>query len=281
MSVLAIRKWVETSTSEYTDLKLSLGFIVATLFAAEFTRLCVKWVLKDPQGLTRRLIMECLAAGEMCGACFELCVIADNYGIWMYAVTLYAMCLWWAIFWNDATACPYTHVEDFVSGHSGFNMTVLIILIEILGGIAAYPLYVKKFWLYKFIPIHAQRIYRNRCPADLTLPAWQGALVEGVGTCICQLCGRVMGKFNWKLSALVVNFVNVSLVVAAWELSGGYYNPVLATALQYNCGEVSRTTHFTVYWGGAIGGSILSVLLWNHRTVHYYLMYGPPKPKTE
>jgi len=79
------------------------------------------------------------------------------------------MCLWWAIVWNDATACPYTHLEDVVSGQAGFKMTILIILLEILGGIAAYPLYVKKFWLYKFIPRHAERIYRNRCPADLTV----------------------------------------------------------------------------------------------------------------
>ncbi|CAL8118457.1 unnamed protein product [Orchesella dallaii] len=182
MSVAAIRKWTEQSTSEYTELYLSLGFVVGTLFAAEFTRLCVKWVLKDPQGLARRLIMECLAAAELCAACFEICVIADNYGIWMYAATLYSVCLWWAIFWDDATACPYTHLEDLASGQSGFKMTFLIIIVEILGGIAAYPLYVKKFWLYKFIPIHSQRIYRNRCPADLTgrlSTKTSGAMQEG------------------------------------------------------------------------------------------------------
>ncbi len=70
-------------------------------------------------------------------------------------------------------------------------------------------------------------------------------------------------------------------MVTAFELSGGYFNPVLATALQYNCGEVTRGQHFIVYWVGAIGGSMLSVLLWNHRQVHNYLIYGPPKPKAE
>lgn len=69
-----VRYWLERSQSEYTDLYLSLGFIVGTLLAAEFARLCVKWVLKDPESLTRRLILECLAAGELVSACFEVCV---------------------------------------------------------------------------------------------------------------------------------------------------------------------------------------------------------------
>lgn len=207
-----IRNWTEKSTSEYTDLHVSVGFIIGTCLAAEFTRLCIKWVLKDPQGLARILLMECLATAEMCATCFEVgvskydiskkklvpknkkmldflidttlgnyplakiiflkfmwCPVADNYGVGWYAVVLYFMCLWWCLFWEDATACPYTHLEDLVQGQSGFKITTLVILTEILGGIAAYPLYVKKFWLYKFIPTHARRIYQNRCPADLTV----------------------------------------------------------------------------------------------------------------
>lgn len=69
-----VRAWAEKSDSEFTDLYVSLGFILGTLLAAEFTRLCIKWVLKEPEGLARRLLMEGLAAGELCAACFEVCV---------------------------------------------------------------------------------------------------------------------------------------------------------------------------------------------------------------
>ncbi len=69
-----IRDLLERSQSEYTDLYLSLGFIVGTLLAAELVRLCVKWILKDPHSLTRRVILECLASGELVSACFEVCV---------------------------------------------------------------------------------------------------------------------------------------------------------------------------------------------------------------
>lgn len=69
-----VRDLLERSQSEYTDLYLSLGFIVGTLLAAELVRLCVKWILKDPQSLTRRVILECLATAELVSTCFEVCV---------------------------------------------------------------------------------------------------------------------------------------------------------------------------------------------------------------
>ena len=58
---------------------------------------------------------------------------------------------------------------------------------------------------------------------------------------------------------LIDSFVATSLVVAAFDYSGGYYNPVLATGLKFGCRGHSHFEHFIVYWIGASLGALASI----------------------
>lgn len=64
--------------------------------------------------------------------------VADNYGVKTYAKALFLLTIWWAWNWGDASACPYTHVEDWVEGKTELRVVGLKIFAEILGGVAIF-----------------------------------------------------------------------------------------------------------------------------------------------
>lgn len=115
--------------------------------------------------------------------------------------------------------------------------------------------------------------------------ALSGALVECVATCMCRVVSRVLGDLNPRFSTVIDAFVGTSLVVAgrrtflyffsrreemsallifdinisAFNYTGGYFNPALATSLKYGCLGTSSLEHVMVYWIGACIGSIASL----------------------
>ena len=57
----------------------------------------------------------------------------------------------------------------------------------------------------------------------------------------------------------------MSLVLMAFNYTGGFFHPVIATARNYGCRgyfrELTSLDHFIVYWIGAILGAIISNIL--------------------
>lgn len=45
----------------------------------------------------------------------------------------------------------------------------------------------------------------------------------------------------------------------AFNYSGGYFNPVLATSLKWGCDGHTNMEHVIVYWIGSCTGALLSV----------------------
>ena len=64
--------------------------------------------------------------------------VADVYGIWIYALLLFLLTLWWAAHWQDAAGCPYIHLESYLEGTSTFSDSLLCCLAEIAGGLVIY-----------------------------------------------------------------------------------------------------------------------------------------------
>jgi len=46
------------------------------------------------------------------------------------------------------------------------------------------------------------------------------------------------------------------------NISGGYFNPVLATATQFGCFGSTPAEHFFVYWVAETVGAILAHIAW-------------------
>jgi hypothetical protein len=64
--------------------------------------------------------------------------VADNFGVSTYAVFLFLLTIWWSFNWGDATACPYTHVEDVVLGNTDVRTAVLKSAFELAGGVLVF-----------------------------------------------------------------------------------------------------------------------------------------------
>lgn len=54
----------------------------------------------------------------------------------------------------------------------------------------------------------------------------------------------------------------ITFLFTAFDYSGGYFNPVLATSLKAGCEGHTLAEHAIVYWIGACAGSILSVYMY-------------------
>ena len=111
-----------------------------------------------------------------------------------------------------------------------------------------------------------------------------GAIIEGVATLLCRLTSKYLGDLEPKYASAIDSFIATSLVVAAFDYSGGYYNPVLgkhfkhldnivfftncpsslslATGLKIGCKGHSHLEHFLVYWVGASLGALASMYIY-------------------
>lgn len=72
---------------------------------------------------------------------------------------------------------------------------------------------------------------------------------------------------NFTHSIYFTCALNSISLFAAFNYSGGYFNPVLATALKWGCGGNSHIDHLIVYWLGACVGAILSVPLYKYDVI--------------
>ncbi|XP_045500300.1 aquaporin-11 isoform X3 [Colias croceus] len=258
---------IRVNKATFAPLVVSTLFILLTSILAHCARRLVQSVVKDP--FVRVLFEEAIAAAELCGCCFELIIVADNFGVATYAVFLFLLTIWWSLNWGEATACPYTHIEDIIEGRTDIRKAVLKTWAELGGGLLVFK-YVQMYWALEISDTHKDKAIED-CTADLQVPVLYGALVEGVATCMCRLASRALGDINPRFATAIDAFVGTSLVVAAFEYSGGYFNPVLATSLKAGCHGHTLTEHATVYWAGACAGSIMSVYLYKLPAIQQFV----------
>ncbi|XP_017040802.1 aquaporin-11 [Drosophila ficusphila] len=239
-----------------TALGISCLFMVGYCVAAQIARV-VSRRLVTREGIVPILINEAIAAAELCSCCFELIIVADNFGVSMYAVCLFLLTIWWGRVWGDASACPYTHMEDVVEGRTSFKEMALRSWAELMGGCCVYRV-VQFVWWLELAETHRGRAFES-CNADLQVSPYVGAAIEGVATLLCRLASKTISEKEPRFGSYIDSFIGTSLVVAAFNFSGGYFNPVLATALKWGCRGHTHLEHIIVYWIGACAGAVLSI----------------------
>lgn len=83
----------------------------------------------------------------------------------MYAIYLFLLTIWWSINWEDATACPYTHLEDFIEGKKSIRDAFLLIWAQLVGGLAIFR-YIQILWALEIVQTHKNRAFDD-CTTDL------------------------------------------------------------------------------------------------------------------
>lgn len=94
--------------------------------------------------------------------------VADNFGVATYAIFLFLLTIWWSRVWGDASACPYTHMEDMIEGKTSPRVVALKTWAQIMGGCCVYR-FVQVFWWFEIVSTHENRAFAD-CTADLQVP---------------------------------------------------------------------------------------------------------------
>ena len=85
--------------------------------------------------------------------------------------------------------------------------------------------------------------------------------MELLGTLCCGLSGLLILdsaslSCRPRLASGLDSLVGVLLVLAGFDLTGGYYSPALALGLKAGCGEAGLPAHLAVYWLGPCLGAL-------------------------
>ena len=64
------------------------------------------------------------------------------------------------------------------------------------------------------------------------------------------------------INYIKINYINFLFIFTAFNYSGGYYNPVLATGLKMGCRGHSHIEFGIVYWIGASIGAIAAMYVY-------------------
>lgn len=202
---------------------------------------------------------------------FELIIVADNYGLFAYSCALFAVSVWWLYFLGEETsACTYYPLEDWVDGEMSFRECMIRVGAQLVGGILSFPI-VFMLWYLEAAETHVGRAIASsgKCKADLQVSVLAGALIEGGFTLIYRLaCRYFYDKITRSLALVLDSLVGVVLVAVAFSLSGGYFNPVQATALMWGC-SLGIAEHLFVYWFASSIGALMAVKI--------YRLYKPAK----
>ncbi|KAI7815347.1 Aquaporin 12L [Rhyzopertha dominica] len=273
-------------------LVMSTSYIILTSLIAIYLRRVVKTWTSD--NIVRQMLLEFVATAELCASCFELIIettvgaiisftveysslnkVADNYGVSTYAIYLFILTVWWSYRWETATACPYSPLEDVFEGAQNIFYATLLIIAQVLGGVAIFR-YIQFLWSLELVETHKGRAYEE-CVADLQVPMAIGAVIEAVSTCVCRIISKTLAEVDARFGNVIDAFFGTLMVVAAFNFSGGYFNPALATSLKYGCKGNTFTEHMVVYWLGAVIGSVASIFVFRSTPIQKYIQKIKPK----
>jgi len=210
-------------------------------------------------------LLDFLCGLELCVCGFELGVILDIYDIPLYSGFLWLVLVWQALSWGDASANPYSHLLRWKAGLQTFSQTIIRICAG-AGGALASLLVLAPVWMLELSHFHqgrAESSATGHCGDDVKVSLTVGLIVELLGTLFCFLSGSILSdvpklREHPLLVTLLDQAVGTALVIAAFDLTGGYFNPALATGIKLGCGQGGHLQHLAVYWVGPCIGALMA-----------------------
>jgi len=244
-------------------LLISTVVLAFTAITTSALRSVVRYSL--PPTLPSHCLLDFLCGLELCVCGFELGVILDIYDIPLYSVLLWIVLSWQAISWGDATANPYGHLLRWQEGSQSAVQTIVRVGAGAAGALSSYMV-LAPLWKYELSHFHEGRADRSAtgsCGDDLQVSLLYGTFIELLGTLLCFISGFLLSdlpqlKTKPLLITLLDNAVGVALVIAAFDLTGGYFNPNLALGIKLGCGKGGHMQHLAVYWVGPCVGALIA-----------------------
>lgn len=230
---------------------------------------------KQPQPRLWRLLKlfcgELISTCELCADCAELNVVHEKHGPLAYAAGLFLLTYLWMDAFGDAQTTPGYLAEELFLIQGKQILASGETYARFVGQSMALPLawrFASTYWHYHLLAEHRELLVANQCKSALSTSTINGFLIE-FGCCLlCRLIELVGHKIleqrssHKRMVSLVVSFSCTLLVMLALELSGGYFNPILAASLEYGCKGIHFYQHAIVFWLGPLGGHVLARLLY-------------------
>lgn len=258
---------METMSSHHSPycLLVSTVLLAATAVSTAAVRSVIRHRLSP--GLLSLCLLDFLCGVELCVCGLELGTVLDIYDVPVYALFLWIVIVWQSLSWGDSTANPNGHLLRWrVGGESGL-MSAGRLLSGTAGALASYSI-ISLVWDLEWSHFHTGRTAKSAagvCGSDLQVSIMAGALIEMFGTLTCSLIGNLLQdtpqlKSKPLLTTCLDAAANVAMVIAAFDLTGGYYNPALAMGLKLGCGggDPIHLGHLSVYWVGPMVGASLA-----------------------
>lgn len=217
--------------------------------------------------LIKLFVDELISTCELCADCAELNVVYEKHGSIAYGVGLFILSYLWLGTFGDAHTTPGYLVEDYVLTEGNRMLKTGDAYARFVGQSIAMPLawrLASFYWNYKLLVEHQDFLAVENCKTSLTTSTTNGFLIEFSCCMICRLIELVGHKLHGdnritqRVLSTTVSFGGTLLVVLALELSGGYFNPVLAASLEYGCRGIDLYQHAVVFWLGPLLGHVLA-----------------------
>jgi len=218
-------------------------------------------------------LLDFLCGLELCVCGFELGVVLDIYGIPLYSAFLWLVIFWQGLSWGEATANPAAHFLSWFDGNMGALEGITRSLAAALGGLSSL-LVLAPLWALELSHLHEGRAGRSssgNCGEDLQVSVLLGCLVELAGCLVSGLSASWFSdstsfKDRPLLASALDSALAVALVIAAFDITGGYFSPVLALGIKLGCGTNDLNqyvSHLIVYWVGPCIAALLARPIYN------------------
>jgi len=248
---------------------VSIAIIFGTLFTGDIVRNFLVIPKLQDGSLTKKLLLDAILAIELCASSFEIGVIFQHYGIvvWTFCVflsTVYQLTRWRGL----AMPSPNTHILDWVLGSQSLKESLLRNFILVAVGLIAHR-YITTIWGMEFSLFHKGRSLETS--SGICVSPWEGVPIlhsfasEFIGTCflgvVIQLVidNPTLANNDPIYGILTIATIVTGVVHAALRISGGLFNPMLATALFGGCLGHTVFEHFFIYWIGSTLGAVFGM----------------------
>ncbi|CAG0881355.1 unnamed protein product [Cyprideis torosa] len=242
-------------------------FLVSVLFIAVTSvlfKLCRDAVTRLFPSHRDRLKMvfgrEFLATLEICVGAFEGGIVIETEGLQQFSLVVFGCCVWRFLTWSpEDTACPYSVLGMAVSRKISGKEVLARLFAQLLA--AAFSLKaVSFFWDFGLHPRHQGKAFLEswyRCGTHVSTDILTAAVVEALGTCVLAFGVMALPHLTSNMELLFVPLASaliVATVLLGIEYTGGYYNPILASAKTFGCRGTTYGEHLFVYWvSSAVG----------------------------
>lgn len=217
--------------------------------------------------LLKLFIDELISTCELCADCAELNVVYEKHGSTAYGAILFLLTYLWVDAFGEAHTTPGYLAEDYFLVKGNQLLRTGEFYARFIGQSIAMPLawrFASFYWKYQLLDEHKEMLVVENCKSSLSTSTINGFLIEFSCCLLCRLI-ELYGhellerrKFSQRIISMTSSFICTVLVVLALELSGGYFNPVLASSLEYGCKGINFYQHAIVFWIGPLLGHIMA-----------------------